>query len=129
MVGEARVTGKRPNGKGLEGGHFPPGEAAVLPVERADGGAGLGLDRPTGLGLGELEQETPVAGAPAEERLTAAPVGMPKVVFALRDAGQERGLATGHGEGFAGSGSEVADGVPRGGVVRERTAKEVRGGD
>ena len=47
-------------------------QPAVVPVERADVRAGLGLDRGRGPGRVELQQERPVAAAPLEQRLGVA---------------------------------------------------------
>ena len=82
---ELEVVGKREQPLEL---WYP--QSAVLPVERTDVWAGLGLDRRGRAARVELQQEGPIAATPVEDRVgVAALSGEVQIVVAGRDLGQE----------------------------------------
>ncbi len=69
--------------KRFNGRHLLPGEFSVFPMERADGGSGLGLNSPTWLGFGEFQKKAPIPCSPTEQRQSFFPIGMPQIVFSF----------------------------------------------
>jgi hypothetical protein len=76
-------------GEGLEPAQLVAGQAAAGPMKGTRGGPRLRLDGPGGLGLAQLEEEAPVAAAPAEKPAASAAAGVPEVILALGDGGEQ----------------------------------------
>src|SRR5688572_19441120 len=107
---------------GLEATELTYRQPPALPVERADRGPWLGLDRPGGQRLGELQKEAPIAPPPPEQRKAAAALRMPEVVLPLGNRRQKVTPLASHLKLRMSVVLEIADSIPTGcvGLLAER---------